>query len=296
MVDLFYNAPASDMGYRNLKCANGFQAIIRSDTRDLLGVASDRYSPIQIRDQWKGLNPLIEAGLASIETMGSIEGGKRVWGLVKFNSEAIPEWDELQAELGEIQPYGLVMDDKTGKKAAIIAATNIRTVCKNTLEAGLTSMTQCVRIKHIGDTEQKMKDAAQDMWGTLLESYSKLSEKYRALNSRILSEVEYEKNVLDPIVKIPNNPLDFKTESRFEKAVERAKNKRRAVYNLWFNGLGHTGDHSAWEAYNGAVQAIDHNEGNIFNKTNNMIGSMLTGPRAQLKATISNNLIWRLAA
>ena len=165
------------------KLVEGHKAVIRSDTGEALGVVSPRYKPIQIRDQWAGLDPLIDAGLASIETLGSIKNGRYIWGMVKFNSDEIPEWDELQELVGEIQPYGLVYDVKDGSGAAVLANTNVRVVCNNTLEAARAGLTNCIKIKHVGDTAAKVREAADDMWGGIIEGLNMLRVRYMTLDN-----------------------------------------------------------------------------------------------------------------
>jgi len=278
---------------RILKDADGFRVIIRSDTGAALGVASTRYQPVQIRDQWRGLNPLIDAGLASIETLGSIEGGKRTWGLVKLNASEIPEWAALEEEVGRLQPYALAMDDKTGKGSALLAPTNVRVVCRNTLEAGIGGLTHCVKVRHVGDTTAKMEQAAEELWGGIVETFKNLSSRYRILNAVTLNDSEYSSLVQDRIAIVPDDPSKFSTPARFAGAVGRANAKRQAVYDLWFDGVAHKGNRTAWEALNGVVEALDHNRAEAFRKPKNggKVASMLTGTEAQIKASVTRSLL-----
>lgn len=273
--------------------AKGHRVVVRSDSGAALGVVSSRYKPIQIRDQWKGLDPLIKAGLASIETMGSIQGGKRVWGLVKFKADEIPEWEALQNEVGEIQPYGLALDPKDGTGAALIATTTIRTVCKNTLEAGLGTSGRSVRIPHVGDVEAKIEEAAERMWGNLIATFTRLAHRYTLLKSVKLTDRQHVELVQDTVAVPPTDPSKFKTEGYFEGAVKRANARRATVYDLWFNGAGHSGDRSAWEAYNGLVEALDHNAAGAFAPGGNgrKITSMLVGQEAYLKTQVGGKLL-----
>jgi phage/plasmid-like protein (TIGR03299 family) len=273
--------------------AENFRIVVRDDTGAALGVVTKRYSPVQIRDQWKGLDPLIEAGLASIESMGSIHGGKRVWGLVKFKSDEIPEWDDLQNEVGRLDTYALTMDVKGGGGPAIIAPSSVRVVCNNTLEAAIGGLTQCVRVIHVGDTTAKIEAAAEELWGGIIKAYERLARRYRLLKSVTLSEADHASLVQDAVAIIPTDKTKFSSAARFNGAVQRAAMKRNTVRDLWIDGAGHAGDRSAWEALNGLVEALDHNRAGAFRTPNNSgkINSMLCGTEAQLKARVTRNLV-----
>ena len=293
-VDLFHRHDGHLYG--NTK-VNGFKAIIRSDTGATLGVATPRYSPIQIRDQWAALDPLIDAGLATIETLGSIDGGKKVWALVRINPESVPEWDQLVDMVGEIKPYALAVDVKTGKETAMLSLGSIRVVCNNTLMQALGNKTNCIKVKHIGDTASKIKEAADDLWGDMITKLNTLRTTYTTLKGIDLHPSYFGELVLDPITPLPTNPSNYKDDTSFERAVERAQNRRSEIYRLWTNGRGHDGDYSAWEALNGAVEALDHNESGLFRKPRNnaKINSMISGKEARIKQTITNNIM-QLAA
>lgn len=291
-VPLHYSVPGVG-GLNTDMDATGHVAIIRDDTNACLGVASTRYKPIQLADQWKGLNPLIKAGLASIETMGSIQGGKRVWGLVKLNASEIPEWARLEAEVGRLQPFALTMDDKTGSASALIAPTSIRVVCRNTLEAGIGGLTKCVKVRHVGDTVAKIDRAAEELWGGIVSTYERLAKRYTMLNSVKLSDNQFSELVLDNVAQFPTDPQAYASANRYKGAVQRVEAKREAVRDLWFDGKGHSGNGSAWEALNGLVEALDHNEAGAFRtpKNGGKIASMLVGTEAGIKNKVTGALV-----
>lgn len=293
-VPLFYNSPTRDIvGGFEVHGAEGHVAIIRDDTNACLGVASTRYKPIQLREQWKGLDPLIDSGLATIETLGSLQGGKRVWGLIKLNASEIPEWAELEEQVGRLQPYALTMDDKTGSRSAIIAPSSVRVVCKNTMEAALGGLTKCVRVRHVGDTTAKIEAGAEELWGGIVKTFQLLSKRYKVLNSVTMSDQDFSDVVLDNVAIFPTDPDQFASLARFKGAVQRVDRKRDAVRDLWFNGAGHVGNRSAWEALNGTVEALDHNAAGAFRtpKNGGKIESMLTGTEAQIKNRVTSNLV-----
>ena len=72
-------------------------------------------------------------------------------------------------------------------------------------------------------------------------------------------EEEFKSAVLDVVSPDPRESKKFNPEAKLaDLVVERHEKRVELVTRLWTEGAGHTGDHSAWEAYNGAVEAIDH--------------------------------------
>jgi hypothetical protein len=67
-------------------------------------------------------------------------------------------------------------------------------------------------------------------------------------------------SVLNTLAPLPTAKDDADKASGFDRAMANAEAKRAVLSKMWTGGTGHAGDHSAWEAYNGAVEVIDHDE------------------------------------
>lgn len=55
------------------------RALVRTDTGALLGVHKGQYSPVQIRDGFRGVQDLLDAGEARITRCGTVQGGRKVF-------------------------------------------------------------------------------------------------------------------------------------------------------------------------------------------------------------------------
>jgi len=62
----------------------------------------------------------------NFETVGSLNGGRRVWVLA-----TLPEYIEVGGD--PVRPYVLLMNSHDGSTAVIAATTPVRVVCQNTL-------------------------------------------------------------------------------------------------------------------------------------------------------------------
>ena len=54
--------------------------------------------------------------------------------------------------------------------------------------------------------------------------------------------------------------------------------------------LGHQGDHSAWEAWQGAIQYFDH-ESELKGKDSSRVASLYDGSFSKIKNQIGRNLV-----
>ncbi|KPK09566.1 MAG: hypothetical protein AMS20_00145 [Gemmatimonas sp. SG8_28] len=240
----------------------------RTDTLQELGSVGPSYQPLQNIDAFKILQPLVDEGIAHYETGGSIREGADVWIMVRFelpkgeNNEYVRQ---ILDELG-ITPYGFFANNHSGRRGVLVGLTPIRIVCKNTLswaesdaETG-NSKGKYLTIQHTGDVEAKLVEAAMGLWGHIVQRYAKAAENYKRLKAFYLDEAMFRELVLKVAVPDPRENPRWNPEGRMANAVvERYERKATEITRLWTEGDGHDGDGSAWEAYNGLVQAIDHN-------------------------------------
>jgi len=228
-------------------------ASVRTDRNEILGVVGGRYTPLQNTDAFAVLEPLLDTGLATLETGGSLRGGRDVWMMVKFNV-ATPAVQEFFTD--EVVPYGLISNNHNGTRQVVVQETPIRTVCWNTLtmalRAGAKSQ-RAVGIRHTASVEARTVDAATTLWEGIIERYDAAALQYGVLKRHYLTVAEFRAHVLDVIAPIPEEKS-----ARIESRILRAERKRQRVEDLWTGGKGHTGDLSAWEAYNAVVESVDH--------------------------------------
>lgn len=247
-----FERPAGDDDTVTVPVPDAF-AVVRADTWGVLGTVGKRYTVLQNRDAFGVLEPLIDNGLASIETMGSLRDGADVWGLVRFNIDD-PIVREVFAD--EVVPYGLISNNHNGNRAVVLQETPIRVVCANTLGFALGRKgDRAIKIAHTLNVASRTVEAAEELWAGLIERMRLAAVQYRALRETHLSREAFERVVLDVAAPLPTDA----EAPRYKVARDRAEARRADLSALWVRGKGHKGDRSAWEAYNGAVESIDHN-------------------------------------
>lgn len=262
-------------------------ATVRTDRETVLGIVSERYQPLQNRDAFGVLEPLLDAGLASLETGGSLRGGRDVWVLVRFNVDS-PLVREVFAD--EIVPFGLVSNNHAGQRKVIVQETPIRVVCANTLGIAVNKRERALGVRHTASVEARTVEAAKQLWSGLIERYEAAARQYEVLKARHLDTALFRKLVLDTMARIPSRLERPGLTSRQEVARARIVERRNRIEHLWEHGAGHRGDHSMYEAYNAAVESLDH-DAFLWKVRGPRTQALYDGRLAQMKNRVLTALI-----
>jgi phage/plasmid-like protein (TIGR03299 family) len=108
-------------------------ALMRSSDSAVLDVVGSRYQPVQNRDAFEFFRDFVEAGNATLETAGSLRGGRYVWGLANMHSSF------FAGTRDRVKNYLLVGAPHESGKTLIARYTSVRVVCNNTLTLALSS-------------------------------------------------------------------------------------------------------------------------------------------------------------
>lgn len=137
--------------------------LYRSDTGQPLSVVSSEYKTVQPDDILNFFGDLAESGGFSIETVGALKEGRRIWALGRVGENARILDDE-------VAPYLLLATSYDGSMATLAKFTAVRVVCHNTLQASLRNAIgqRQVTLSHqaIFDPKQLRADLgiARDAW------------------------------------------------------------------------------------------------------------------------------------
>jgi phage/plasmid-like protein (TIGR03299 family) len=135
----------------------GHLANVRSDTKEVLGIVSDRYCVAQNQDVFAFADELIGNGRVecTYETAGSLFNGRRVFMLVNMPEGRI---------VGDAyQPYLCLSNAHDGTACLQVFLTGIRVVCNNTLQAALHTAKRKISIRHLSMMEQRKDEALMTM-------------------------------------------------------------------------------------------------------------------------------------
>jgi hypothetical protein len=133
-------------------------------------------------------------------------------------------------------------------------------------------------------------EAARELWQGLVERYELVADQYRALKAHHLESEEFRRLILDAAAPLPAELDRPGLTPRQEGARKRVVARRTRLSELWEQGAGHTGDHSAWEAYNAVAQSIDH-DSSLWRVRDSRVEALLEGRLADVKDRVLAGLV-----
>jgi phage/plasmid-like protein (TIGR03299 family) len=185
---------------RTVKVKDRF-AVCRNDRLDQadggqLGIVGRDYTPLQNREAFTFLDPLVGENAAIYHTAGSLRQGRRVWLLAKLPGEIRIVGDDIA------QKFLLLSNSHDGGSAVRIGLTPIRVVCQNTLNLALRGMAG-MAIRHESNVAQRVKQA-HELLGLVNESFNQAGEMMQRMARTAVTAKrlgEYFEAVLPSILK-----------------------------------------------------------------------------------------------
>jgi phage/plasmid-like protein (TIGR03299 family) len=232
----------------------GHKAIVRSDSKEVLGIVGNRYTPLQNREQFEWFQPFLDSGECAFETCGSLKGGQLVWVLAKIQRPDI-QLGETHDAAGDamadtIRKYLLLTTSHDGSKATSVGFCPIRVVCWNTLSAALSSSaSQLLKVKHTKSQKTALA-TIRDTINTIDQTFEATAAQYRKLVACNVNRDDLRKYV-KMVLELADDEKEYST---------RQKNILDGVVELCVNGVGNDGK-TAWSAYNGVTHYVTHSYG-----------------------------------
>jgi len=233
-------------GERQIQVKDRF-VIRREDRLDALdggqlGVVGRDYVPLQNKDAFSFLNPVVVGGRALYHTVGALNGGKQIWllaklpGVIKVVGEDITE------------KFLLLSNSHDGSSAVRILFTPIRVVCQNTLNLALRA-TSGLSIKHYSDVQQKVQESYR-LLGIVKEAYDRAEITMKAM-AKVSMTGDRLKQYFEAVQPIPS--VDEEERLKVQQRHHRWEELFTAGDGNSLSGVRGT----VWAAYNGITQWVD---------------------------------------
>ena len=234
------------IGFQNVTVP-GKSALVRSDTKEIFNIMSDRYTPVQNSVAFNFFDSVVSAGEAIYHTAGSLDGGRKVWILAKLNGNLkVTNTDVLEK-------YILLSNSHDGSSALTMTLTPIRVVCSNTLAAAMSGRGRNTFYARHTVNVMNRANQAREILGLSEAYFENFMTGVNRMVDKQISQAELEKAFYD-IYHLREQKL----------LEEQHKSKRYAIdttLELFENGRGndmHDVRGTAWAAYNAVTEFVDH--------------------------------------
>jgi phage/plasmid-like protein (TIGR03299 family) len=227
------------------------RASVRASDGRILGVVGPVWTPLQNREAFTWFDPFLRAGVAQLETAGSLRHGERVWILARIAA------DPIEIVPGDpIMRHILLSNGHDGILAARAGFTDTRVVCANTLAAAHTSAaSQLLRVRHTARVWAAF-DAIRDVMDVAEREFRASATQYRALAAHHVHSGDLEKYVrrlfrlADPHEGAELAQTEGRLVSRVRGLFEHGQgNNLPGVRGTW------------WAAYNAVSEYLTHTRG-----------------------------------
>ena len=247
------NNTSDDNGY-SFKTAEGFKAIIREDTQEVLGIRKNKYTPYQNKDAFKVLDPFIGKDKAVWHTAGVLGKGERIWIQAKLPGHIEVTKNDI------VEKYFLLTNSHNGASGIKLLFSPQRVVCQNTLQMALVGgESSIMNIRHTKNHEIKIKQAMKVL-GLVEKIATEFETDAKKMYEFKMSDTDID-NYLSDIITIAGEAKE---------KVKLYEDKSYMRYRDYIEGgigtdiVGVKG--SLWGCYNAVTEAIDHTDRKIKNE------------------------------
>lgn len=225
-------------------------ALIRDTDKKVLTVTGRSWKPLQNSDTLGFMRNYVAAGDATLETAGSLRGGKIVWGLARLNHE-------FEVRKGDkVRGYLLITSPHEVGRAITVRTTTVRVVCANTMamanHAGNGSTHY--RQSHLTAFDEA---AAKDAVGNAHEQLAQAERTAKTLDALKLSLSDTVEKVLAPVF-CPQALEDEDMMAAIQLPETQPKNLREIINSI-NNAPGNAEvAGTGWAVMNGVTHWADH--------------------------------------
>lgn len=223
-------------------------ALQRSTDGKVLSHVGKRYVPTQNREALMFFQKFAEKGHVSLETAGSLDDGRYIWGLAKLKSSF------MLSSVDKVEGYLLLAAPHKMGYAIQAKVTGVRVVCNNTLSMALGEGRAAFSMPHLSAFDQAAYARAEEALGL---SEEKMSQFER--NAKILTNIKLgADDTVRLLAKIfqTNDPVEDVVSGKVKQG-----RKLSAIMEAITAAPGHdleTADGTAWGVLNGLTFLNSH--------------------------------------
>ena len=205
-------------------------AVVRDDNGKCLGAVSPDYETVQNQDLLKLIQPMVDEGVLTVENMGYLSHGAKVFAQAKINQE-------FQVIGESYKAYITLLNGHIGNASVAIGPSATRVICGNTFAMAYSGLGEKYR-HHVGVNEKVLSSQA------ILNYVDGAMEKYGQYVDKLATA--------------------RCTETQFRNALESIYNKdtkdirnAKQLTNLFYSGKGNQG-RTFYDCFNAVTEYATH--------------------------------------
>jgi len=235
-------------------------AVCRTSDNAFLGLVGPDYVPLQNEEVLEWFQPFLDSGSATLETAGSLNGGRQVWALAKIRDDKM--------DVGKDDPvahYILLSNAHDGSISVRVGFTPIRVVCNNTLTlAHYSKASQLLRVRHTSGLHYNL-ELIREIMNVAGREFSATVAQYRRLQKRGIDSSGLERYVR-VVFSLPED--------------KGGKELIPNIIYLFENGRGSKeAGRTYWGAYNAVTEYLNYFRGRTQDNT---LGSLWFGESTRI--------------
>lgn len=224
-------------------------AIIRDDTKDVVGVVGKTYEIFQNSEMWDFISWFQDQSGCKLETAGSLRNGQTTWVLAKNGTTEYVSGDP-------VEEYFLFRNSFNGRSPIMCMFTNVRVVCNNTLTAAIQRANNVYTVRHTSQADQRLKQVEEAL-AVRMNYQTQFNEAMQELARKQVTE-QMAKDYLDKLFAVPKF---IGEEDVGKRGKVRRENQAYAVLSLYESGAGTDipgVKGTAYGLYNAVAEYADH--------------------------------------
>lgn len=237
-------APGKDeVGRDDLKLWPDWHVLLRSDTREPLGMVSDRYKVVQPQEVLEFFRDLVDVAGFKLETAGTLHGGRKFWALASINAEDRIVGNDL------VKGRLILATSCDGSMKTVAKNVTERVVCANTLAIAMGERgAPQVQISHRSkfDAEQVKQEL-----GVAVDSFTRFIRDARNLAKRPVSQGEAQQFVAHLLGKAEAEIDEIRDDKGFQSIMSLFSGAGRGALLPGVRG-------TAWGLVNAVTEHFDH--------------------------------------
>lgn len=254
----------------------GRNVLYRTDTGAPLDIVGSRWEPVQNEEVFDFFREYVEAGEATLETAGSLDGGKMVWALAKLDAGF---------SLGDdrVDGYVLLANPHQYGKSLTVKSTLVRVVCWNTITQALNGQGRAVKLWHNRKFDAGVRQEAKERLGIArdrVDAFAGIADRLSRLTLDDEDVTRIANELLPNQGAAPTDPLDVQSPT-VQRIVALYKGEGRG------SSLPAARD-TGWGLLNAFTEYRDHEYGR---SRNNRLSNSWFGTGERLKRRVVEALL-----